>query len=348
MMIRRAALYIVLILMAALGGSCAGTPGAAGDAEKTLMPHRSWTCGMPEGIPQPEKGVPVFEVEMKLDQVYDVGETLYGRRQVLVVGGGAVTGAMIQGTVLPGGLDFQLVLTNGAIEIEQVLVLRTSDGKYIYLHNAGVGVTDSDVRVVLDCEAPNSSAFAWLNTGQYVGRRVVDLKARTLKMTVYNVAEVPAGSDTTGVVWISKPSGVLPQPWDCRKVSPAEKLGEAFVAETVTLGAGLSVGVSKRGPRNIIPITGGTVTGDIRGKVLLAGADYQNLSAPATLDARYLWQTNDGEIIIVRNAGPFGALVPTFETRLDGQYAWLNTGLYLSSNPRIGPGNVTLTMYKSK
>jgi hypothetical protein len=34
-----------------------------------------------------------------------------------------------------------------------------------------------------------------------------------------------------------------------------------------------------------------------------------------TIDARYLWQTKDGEVIIVRNARPFGALVPTFQVR---------------------------------
>ncbi len=88
--------------------------------------------------------------------------------------------------------------------------------------------------------------------------------------------------------------------------------------------------------------------GNITGKVLAGGADYQNLSNPATIDARYLWQTDDGEIIIVRNAGPFGSLVPTFEAQVHGKYSWLNSGTYLSSNPGMGAGGVSLTMYKSK
>jgi len=49
------------------------------------------------------------------------------------------------------------------------------------------------------------------------------------------------------------------------------------------------VGESKTGNRNIIPITGGTVTGNITANILYAGADYQNLSSPMTIDARYLW-----------------------------------------------------------
>ena len=67
-----------------------------------------------------------------------------------------------------------------------------------------------------------------------------------------------------------------------------------------------------------------------------------------TLDARYLWQASDGEVIIVRNGGSMGSLVPTFEVRVDSPYAWLNTELYLSSNPSIGSSGVGLTFYESR
>jgi hypothetical protein len=67
-----------------------------------------------------------------------------------------------------------------------------------------------------------------------------------------------------------------------------------------------------------------------------------------TIDARYLWQTNDGEIIIVRNGGPFGSLAPTFEVRIGSSNDWLNKGLYLSSNPGMGSGGVGLTFYESQ
>ena len=79
----------------------------------------------------------------------------------------------------------------------------------------------------------------------------------------------------------------------------------------------------------------------------MGGADYQILTPPATIDAHYLWQTDDGEIIVVRNGGGFGALVPTFEARVDGPYAYLNEGSYLSSNPGRGEGGVALTFHES-
>jgi hypothetical protein len=39
--------------------------------------------------------------------------------------------------------------------------------------------------------------------------------------------------------------------------------------------------------------------------------------------------------------------VPIFEARADGPYAYLNSGLYLSSNPGIANGGVKITMYDS-
>jgi hypothetical protein len=302
---------------------------------------------MAEGIPNPESGTLLFQAEMKLDQVLNVGRTPYGNRQVAVVQDGVLSGAKLSGTVTTGALDFELRLSNGVIEIEQIFVLRTTDGRYIYLRTAGTGADSNDVRIVLDFEAPNASEFAWLNSGKYVGRRVLNASAKTMTMRVYDVSAVTAATDSASAIRIGKPSGVPEQPWDYRKAAPGEKQGPQLITETVTLSPSQSVGASKRGNRNIIPITGGDVSGRLTGKVLPGGADYQNLSNPATIDARYLWQTNDGEIIIVRNGGAFGSLVPTFEVRTDGPYAWLNTGSYLSSPPGMRPGGVGITMYDS-
>jgi hypothetical protein len=302
---------------------------------------------MAAGIPVPERGVPVLEAHMKLDQVYEVGKTPYGQRTVFVVQEGTVSGEKIWGSVMPGGLDFQLSFSNGGMEIEEIFVLRTSDAKYIYLRIPGTAADQSDVRMVPDFEAPNASSYSWLNTGKYAGRRVIDLSARTLKLTVYDVSGLDTKADATNSAQVNRPAGVLGQPWDYRKATAEEKRGNQLITENVTLAPSQSVGATKKGNRNIIPITGGTVSGKITGKVLPGGADYQNLANPATIDARYLWQTSDGEVIIVRNGGSFGLLAPSFEARVDGKYAWLNSGLYLSSNPGMGTGGVALTFYLS-
>jgi hypothetical protein len=328
-------------------GAARTEAGYAG-AGRILIPHKSWPCGMADGIPAPERGVLVFEANMKLDQVFDVGKTPYGQRDVFVVQGGTVSGEKINGSVMPGGLDFQLSFSNGGMEIEQIFVLRTGDGRYIYLRSAGTAADKSDVRMAPDFEAPNASNYNWLNTGKYAGRRVLDLAAKTMKIIVYDVSSVAIAPDATNSIHVTKPADVQDQPWDYRKAAAGERKGDQVISENVTLGASQSVGATKKGSRNIIPITGGTISGKITGKVLAGGADYQNLGNPMTIDARYLWQTSDGEVIIVRNAGSMGLLAPTFEVRVDSKFAWLNKGVYLSSNPGMGSGGVGLTFYESK
>jgi len=315
-------------------------------ADKILIPHKSWPCGMAAGIPVPERGVLVFEASLKLDQAYELGKTPYGLRDAFVFQEGTISSQKLNGSVMPGGLDFQLKFSNGGMEIEEIFVLRTSDGKYIYLRSAGTAADPSDVRMVPDFEAPNESSYSWLNTGKFAGRRVVDVAAKTLKISVYDLSGVAVAPDAKNSVQVTKPADVQDQSWDYRKATAEEKQSEELIRENVTLAAGQMVGPTKKGTRNIIPITGGTLSGKITGKVLFGGADYQNLANPATIDARYLWQTSDGEVIIVRNGGTFGLLAPSFEVRVDSKYAWLNKGLYLSSNPGMGKGGVGLTFYE--
>jgi len=344
----RFALLSLLTVSAAFSGACAGL-ATSSTAEKTLIPTAAWDCGMPGGIPKPEAGTLVLEAEIKLDAIYDVGQTPFGKRQAVVTQTGTMKGPKIAGTILAGGLDYQLILANGVVELEQILVLRLSDNQHVIMRNAGVGANAADLRVVYDFEASTTGTFAWLNTGKFVGRRIIDAATKTMRLSIYDVSAVPAAAQTAS---ITKPAGVPPQPWDFRHAATTEQKGETILTETVLLGGTQQVRAGKRGSRNVIPITGGTLTGMVTGKILFGGADYQSSGANAgpPIDARYLWQTPDGDIILVRNTtNPVIGLVPTFETRVDGKSAWLNSGKYLSSPPGMGAGGgLGLTMYKSQ
>ncbi|MBW4702279.1 DUF3237 family protein [Micromonospora sp. RL09-050-HVF-A] len=313
-------------------------------AEATIVPDPSWTCGRSAGLVPPTRGRLVFRATAQLGAIRDVGVTQYGHRRILDIRGGTITGDRINGTILTGGLDLELTLGTGATELEQVAILRTGDGTPIYLRTCGVAPAgESTVRIVPDFEAPNSSAYAWLNTGTYVGTRTVDTATNTLTLAVYDVAGV---SPADPRVQLRDPAGTANQSWDCLTGSGTR--GSAVFTETVTLGASVSVGASKRGTRNIIPITGGTMTGRVTGTVLPGGADYQLIGATSTLDARYVLSTNDRELILVRNCGAFGRLVPTFEARAAGPYAFLNANTWLSSDPGSAPGGVSITFYERR
>lgn len=329
-------------------GATAVTHMAKGQgAPKVLIPHASWDCGMKDGIPNPESGVLIFETQLKLDLVANVGKTQYGNRRVAVALEGAITGSKLTGTVMTGALDFELTLSNGAVEVEQIFVFKTGDGKYILSRSAGVGADAKDVRIAMDFEAPTGSAAEWLNSGKYVARRLLDEAAKTLTVRVYDVSAVATPTTPASLIRIAKPTDAPPQPWSNRAKGAGEKQGKELIVESVGLAPSQRVGASKRGNRNIIPITGGDLSGRITGKVLPGGADYQNLSGPPAIDARYLWQAADGEVIVVRNTTATGGLVPIFEARVDGPYAYLNTGLFLSSNPGLANGGVKITMYDS-
>ena len=155
-----------ILSVVSLAASVGQGPAAGADL---IVPHQSWPCGLPDGIPTPERGTLVFEAEMMLDRVADVGRTQYGQRRVSVVRTGTLTGARFTGAVMTGALDFELTLANGVIEIEQILVLKTSDDRYVYLRAAGTGPNAGDVRLVMDFEAPIGSGVEWLNTGTTSG-----------------------------------------------------------------------------------------------------------------------------------------------------------------------------------
>lgn len=308
----------------------------------TIVPDPSWTCGTAGGLLPPTLGKPVLQATLRQDAVREVGATQYGTRRIRNISGGTVTGGRVSGSVLTGGLELDLTLSNGAMETEGLQILRTGDGTLIYLRSCGVAPAGtSTVRFVPDFEAPTSSSYAWLNTGTFVGTRVID-PTGTVSLSIYDVSGVSA----TSTVRLKDPAGTAQQPWTCAAASGSR--GASVFTENVTLGSSLSVGASKRGTRNIIPITGGSMSGRLTGSVLPGGADYQLLGSAATLDARYVLLTGDGEFVIVRNCGRMGALVPTFEARAAGPYGFLTTGSWLSSDPGMGAGGVSITIYERR
>jgi hypothetical protein len=324
------------------GGTASG--GTASTPDATWVPDPSWNCGMADGLVPPSQGQLVFDATFDLGDTHDVGDTQYGHRRVLDVRAGVITGDKLKASVLTGGLELELTLSNGARELEQLHMLRASDNTLIYLRGCGMAPAGaSTMRFVPDFEVATSSGLAWLNTGKFVGTRTVDAAAKKIILAVYDVSKVTAGDPRTT---LKDPTGVVNQPWDCSTMTGAK--GDSVFTESVGIGASLSVGASKRGTRNVIPITGGSVTGRVTGKVLAGGADFQIVSGTAKLDARYTLASNDGEFIVIRNCGAFGALIPQFETRAAGPYAFLNANTFVSSDPGSAAGGVSITMYERK
>jgi len=136
----------------------------------------------------------------------------------------------------------------------------------------------------------------------------------------------------------------------------------------VRIGAPMDLGITRAGHRRIIPIAGGEVDGQLRGKVLASGADWQILHADggADLEARYTIQTHDGALIYVLNRGMrrgdpellqrlnsgqpvdpdqiYFRSVATIETSAPA-YSWLADALFVGSGERH-PDRVVLRFYR--
>ncbi|MBN2342208.1 MAG: DUF3237 family protein [Deltaproteobacteria bacterium] len=309
----------------------------------TVVPDASWTCGASDGIAPPNLGQEVFRIEMVLGDIHNVGVTQFGERRILDVTGGTFSGTGIDGLVIGGSLDLELTLSNGSQEVEDLVMLRGSDETRIFLRicgfSSGAGVP---VRFVPSFEVENTSTHAWLNSGDFAGIREVNEAAGTIALSIYDMSNVPLPEPK---IQLQDPQNTPHQQWECYDV--AGGLGAEVFSETVTLADAIAVGASKLGTRNIIPITGGVVSGQVTGEVLFGGADFQLITnSSAILDARYTLAADNGEFILVRNCGPFGALVPTFETRADGPYAFLNENRWMSSNPGGALDGVSITFYE--
>jgi hypothetical protein len=126
---------------------------------------------------------------------------------------------------------------------------------------------------------------------------------------------------------------------------------------TARIGEVTTVGDIGHGVRRIIPIIGGDVRGDVNGKVLAFGADFQIIrpNELIELEAKYALETDDGATIYVENKGiRFGPLellqklkrgepvdpkliyfrtAPKFETGA-ANYRWLMQHLFVASAAR--------------
>jgi hypothetical protein len=86
-----------------------------------------------------------FSVRAELAAPLEQGEIEGGRRRFIAITGGTVYGPRLQGSVLPGGGDWQTILPQGLTRIEARYFLKAADGTVIEVTNPGVRTAAPDV-----------------------------------------------------------------------------------------------------------------------------------------------------------------------------------------------------------
>ncbi|WP_112179791.1 MULTISPECIES: DUF3237 family protein [Paraliobacillus] len=80
----------------------------------------------------------IFQAYIKLEKGIDVGLTANGFRNIVPIIGGNFKGNDLNGEVIPGGADWQLIRQDGIIQAEAKYTLKTDDGALIFVVNKGV------------------------------------------------------------------------------------------------------------------------------------------------------------------------------------------------------------------
>ena len=80
----------------------------------------------------------VFTACVDVGSALELGVTGRGRRRIVPIVGGRVSGPRLTAAVLPGGADWQVVRADGTAEVVARYTLRTEDGTLISVVNNGL------------------------------------------------------------------------------------------------------------------------------------------------------------------------------------------------------------------
>jgi len=116
----------------------------------------------------------VYEAIADLAPAQVLGQTPLGLRRQIPILGGTFQGPRIKGTILAGGVDWQLVRPDGFTTIEAIYTIQTSDGVLIHVNNHGIirdigkPAPQGYGRTIPEFEAPNGP-YGWLNEAVFIG-----------------------------------------------------------------------------------------------------------------------------------------------------------------------------------
>ena len=132
---------------------------------------------------------PAIEIHVTLSDKVALGQTDNGERFIVPITGGEFTGRNVQGVVVPGGADWQLVRSDNVKEYVARYSLRTDDGYTIMVDNRGIS-RDAEgglYRVTVpEFHAPQGP-YQWLNESLFVGTITSVKKPRAVVIRAYEV-----------------------------------------------------------------------------------------------------------------------------------------------------------------
>ena len=92
---------------------------------------------MPD-FPAPPALVPMTQVRCEVGALVSLGAGPWGERRYVPLGGGTVRGPELSGSVVEGGVDWQVQRGDGVLDIAAHYVIRAADGALIEVQSNGL------------------------------------------------------------------------------------------------------------------------------------------------------------------------------------------------------------------
>jgi hypothetical protein len=77
------------------------------------------------------------DLRVELGEPLELGESARGRRRIIPITGGVVSGERLCGQIMKGGADWQTVFADGTAELDTRYMIRTHDDAVIDVRNFG-------------------------------------------------------------------------------------------------------------------------------------------------------------------------------------------------------------------
>ncbi|MFB4316008.1 DUF3237 domain-containing protein [Actinomadura sp. 21ATH] len=119
---------------------------------------------------------PLAELRVEIGEPIDAGPVPGGRRRIIPITGGTVSG-LLEGTVVPGGADWSLQRGDGTGTVSATYPVRLTDGTVLTITNRGTVAAHDGAPLGLTAirvEAPEGP-WAYLNDTPVVGSLVLAL-----------------------------------------------------------------------------------------------------------------------------------------------------------------------------
>ena len=86
-----------------------------------------------------------FAIKARVGPIQDLGQTARGHRRIIDILGGEVHGPRLEGEILPGGADWQIVRADGTIEVVARYTIRSPSGGLVHVQNEGLRVASPEI-----------------------------------------------------------------------------------------------------------------------------------------------------------------------------------------------------------